>query len=262
MLSRALALLVAACGAVPVQAASAGLPATVNFYRWLVVEGLGIDGAWLPTAGAVFATVVCLLLGLAYRGRVARMLVSDDGLAPSPRFSLVVGVDALLDFLHGLALDACGKKYFASFFPLLVTFFVFILVCNLSGLVPGLPPATESMSTTVALGLIAFLAYNYAGLREHGLSYSKQFLGPLLFIAPLFFVIEVFSHFSRPISLSLRLMVNIFADHLLLNVFTGLTYLLVPAALLFFGLLVACLQSFVFTLLTSIYISMAVSHDH
>ena len=242
--------------------AAAGLPAAVNFYQWLVVEGLGLDAVWLPTAGALLGLLVCSLLGLAYRARVMRLLASDEQLAPSARFSLVTAIDAIFDFLHGLARDACGEKYFASFFPLLASFFMFILVCNLSGLVPGLPPATESMSTTVALGGIAFLIYNYAGLREHGVSYAKQFFGPLLFIAPLFFVIEIFSHFSRPISLSLRLMVNIFADHLLLNVFTGLTYLLVPAALLFFGLLVACLQSFVFTLLTSIYISMAVSHDH
>ncbi len=244
------------------QAAGAGLPATVNFYRWLVVEQGGLASVWLPTASAALVLLVCLSLGLSYRVRVTRLLASDAGLVPTARFSLVSAVDALLDFVHGLARDACGEKYFASFFPLLASFFLFILVCNLSGLVPGLPPATESMSTTVALGLIAFLTYNYAGWREHGVSYAKQFFGPLLFIAPLFFVIEIFSHFSRPISLSLRLMVNIFADHLLLNVFTGLTYLLVPAALLFFGLLVACLQSFVFTLLTSIYISMAVSHDH
>ena len=252
-----------ALGVVPATAeAAAGLPATVNFYRWLVVERLGLEAVWLPTASAVLALLVCLLLGLAYRTRVMRLLNRDAQLAPSARFSLVSAVDAVLDFLHGLARDACGEKYFAPFFPLLASFFIFILICNLSGLVPGLPPATESMSTTVALGVIAFLIYNYAGLREHGMSYAKQFFGPLLFIAPLFFVIEIFSHFSRPVSLSLRLMVNIFADHLLLNVFTGLTYLLMPAALLFFGLLVACLQSFVFTLLTSIYISMAVSHDH
>lgn len=245
------------------QAAASGLPATVNFYRWLVVECLGLEADWLPTAGALLGLLVCLTLGLLYRARVSRILASgEERLAPQATFSLVSAVEAILDFLHGLALDACGKKYFASFFPLLASFFIFILICNLSGLVPGLPPATESMSTTVALGVMAFLIYNYAGLREHGLAYSKQFFGPLLFIAPLFFVIEIFSHLSRPISLSLRLMVNIFADHLLLNVFTGLTYLLVPAALLFFGLLVACLQSFVFTLLTSIYISMAVSHDH
>ena len=105
--------------AVPASAdAAAGLPATVNFYQWLVVEQLGIDAVWLPTAGAALGLLVCLLLGLSYRARVMRLLASDAGLVPSVRFSLVGGVDAILDFLHGLVRDACGEKYFVSFFPL------------------------------------------------------------------------------------------------------------------------------------------------
>lgn len=241
---------------------AAGGTKRINFHQWLVVEQLGLSKDWLPTSGALLTLLVCLIIGLVYRARVNRLLATEEGTVPQEKFSLVVAVEAIFDFLHKLARDSAGDKYLASFFPFIAGFFVFIIICNLSGLVPGLPPATESMSTTVALGLISFFLYNYGGLREHGLSYSKQFFGPLLFIAPLFFVIEVFSHLSRPASLSLRLMVNIFADHLLLDVFTGLTYLIVPAVLLFFGLLVACLQSFVFTLLTSIYISLAVSHDH
>ena len=115
-----LALLVVPASA---EAAGAGLPATVNFYRWLVVEQLGIDAVWLPTAGALLGLLVCLLLGLAYRVRVMRLLASDNLLVPSAHFSLVSAVDAILDFLHGLARDACGEKYVAAFFPLLVSFF-------------------------------------------------------------------------------------------------------------------------------------------
>ena len=239
-------------------AAGAGMPAIVNFYQFIVVETFGLGKEWLPIASSMLVLLLSTLLGLLYYLRVQRVLRSET-LAPSGLYASFV--EFLLDFLDDLTTDSCGK-YSRTFFPLLAGFFFFILICNLTGLFPGLPPATESISTTLALGLIAFLAYNYAGMREHGWSYSKQFVGPLLFIAPLFLIIEIFSHLSRPLSLSLRLMVNIFADHLLLNVFTGLTYLLLPAALLFFGLLVACLQSFVFTLLTSIYISLAVSHDH
>ena len=239
-------------------AAGAGMPALVNFYQLIVVETLGIGKEWLPTASAVLVLVLSTLLGFVYHRHVQRALRSETH-APSGLYASCV--EFLLDFLDDLTTDNCGK-YSRLFFPLLAGFFFFILICNLTGLFPGLPPATESISTTLALGLIAFLAYNYAGLREHGLGYGKQFIGPLLFIAPLFLIIEIFSHLSRPLSLSLRLMVNIFADHLLLNVFTGLTYLVLPAALMFFGLLVACLQSFVFTLLTSIYISLSVSHDH
>ena len=257
---RLLSLSLICCGSSSLVAA--GGVKRVNFHHWLVVEQLGLSKDWLPTSGALLALLVCLVVGLVYRARVNRLLVAEEGTVPQAKFSLVVAVESILDFLHKLARDSCGEKYLSSFFPFIAGFFVFIITCNLSGLVPGLPPATESMNTTVALGVISFFLYNYAGLREHGLSYIKQFIGPLLFIAPLFFIIEVFSHLSRPASLSLRLMVNIFADHLLLNTFTDLTYLVVPAVLLFFGLLVACLQSFVFTLLTSIYISLAVSHDH
>ena len=81
-------------------------------------------------------------------------------------------------------------------------------------------------------------------------------------IGPLFVFIELVSHMSRPFSLSLRLAGNIFADHLILSVFTGLTYVIAPSILMFFGLIVAGMQSFVFALLTSIYVSMAISHDH
>ena len=120
------------------------------------------------------------------------------------------------------------------------------------------------------MGLIVFVWYNYAGVKEHGLGpYIKHFSGPTikipvlgLLLPILIFAIEISSHRFRPVSLSLRLMGNIFGDHMLLSVFTGMVYLLVPSLLMFFGLLVSMVQSFVFTLLSAIYISMAVSHDH
>ena len=89
-------------------------------------------------------------------------------------------------------------------------------------------------------------------------------MGPVVLIAPLFFAIEMVSHASRPLSLSVRLMGNIFADHTLVGVFTSLsvTQFLFPSVLMFFGLMVAVVQSFVFTLLTGIYIQLAISHDH
>jgi F-type H+-transporting ATPase subunit a len=101
-----------------------------------------------------------------------------------------------------------------------------------------------------------------AGIKEHGAGYIHQFTGPILFAAPLMLIIETVSHLARPFSLSLRLMGNIFGDHILLQVLTGLTIFVVPGLIMFFGLLVACIQSFIFTLLSGVYISMAVSHDH
>ena len=114
------------------------------------------------------------------------------------------------------------------------------------------------------MGLLVFFVYNWAGFKEHGAGYIKRLpWARWRLSAPLFFCIELVSHASRPLSLGLRLMGNIFGDHTLLGVFTKLTYVFIPAFLMFLWTsCVAVVQSFVFTLLSGIYISMAISHDH
>lgn len=213
---------------------------------------------WSPTLGACVATILILALGLRFRSQV---IACGDPAIPSSKFGARWLVEALMEVVYGIGRDTVGHG-FEKFLPFLAGLFVFIFVNNISGLVPGFPPATESINTNLAMGLSAFVVYNFAGCREHGFHYVKQFLGPVAWLAPLMFFIELVSHIARPLSLSLRLMGNLFGDHLMLGVFTGLTYVIFPAVLLFFGLLVASVQSFVFTLLSSIYISMAVSHDH
>ena len=234
-----------------------------SFYKSFLISVVGMDahkvGEWIPVVGGVFTLILILLVGNAYRSAVRS---SSTDVAPSGKFGVQAVVEMLLDLVHGLASDIIGKKEGLAFFPLLAGLFVFILFSNLTGLVPGFLPATDSINTNLAMGIVVFLVYNFAGIKEHGASYIKQFLGPIVFLMPLMLVIELVQHLARPVSLSLRLYGNIFGDHLVLSVFTGLTYVVLPALLLFFGLLVASLQSFVFTLLTSIYISMAISHDH
>jgi F-type H+-transporting ATPase subunit a len=234
-----------------------GLPKVINYYE-LILEHLGLGEQWVPTVGALFITVVIALMGLSYRAQVAK---DGDQVAPNGRFSLRYLIEGVLEFVVGLAKDNCHEAW-RSFYAFLAAIFIFILTCNLSGLIPGFEPPTVSMDTNVAIGILVFLVYNFAGLKEHGGGYIKHFLGPVAFIAPLFFCIEIVSHASRPLSLGLRLMGNIYGDHTLLGVFTQLSYLVLPALLMFFGLLVAVVQSFVFTLLSGIYISMAISHDH
>ena len=210
-------------------------------------------------AGGLFTMIVCAVVGLLYKNSVSKL---GDDVAPDGKFSLRTLVDMAMDLVVGLSKDNLGDKW-RSHAPLLAGIFMFILVSNLGGLVPGLVPATESISSNLAMGLMVFLIYNFAGFREHGWHYIKQFTGPMLAIAPIMFVIELIGHMVRPISLSLRLMCNVFADHLLVGIFTtNVPYIVIPSALLFFGLLVALVQSYLFTLLTSVYISMAVSHDH
>jgi F-type H+-transporting ATPase subunit a len=210
-------------------------------------------------AGGIFTLIVCAVLGLFYKKSIK---AAGDDLVPDGKFSLRTVLDMAMDLVVGMAKDNLGHDW-KTYSPLLAGLFMYIVVCNLGGLIPGFIPATESLSNNLAMGLMVFFIYNFAGFKEHGFHYLKQFTGPMLAIAPLMLVIELIGHTFRPVSLSLRLMGNIFADHLLVGIFTAnAPYVLVPSALMFFGLLVALIQSFVFTLLTSIYISLAVSHDH
>lgn len=233
----------------------------INYYE-IILHALGVDEHaihdWQAVAGGIASLLIISVIGLLYRAAVAR---SGDEIAPDGRFSLRSVVEGILEFVCNLGRNLIGDQA-ARFYPLLCGIFVFIFVSNLTGLIPGLIPATDSINTNLAIAFMVFLVYHAAGVKEHGHHYVKQFLGPVAFLMPLMLIIELVAHLARPLSLSLRLYGNIFGDHLVLSVFTGLTYLVLPALLLFFGLLVASLQSFVFTLLSSIYISMAISHDH
>lgn len=238
-------------------AGGAGIPNLINFYKIVVVETLGLPEKFLPVASALLGLAVLALVGVIFKKFAESSL---DDVTPKAKFSLGVMVEAIMDFLYGLTKEQCGKKY-RIHLPFLSTLFLFILIINLSGLIPGFPPATENMSTNVAMGIFVFIVYNWAGWKENGIHYLKHFLGPVAFVAPLYLGIEIFSHAARPLSLGLRLMGNIFGDHLLLGVFNGLVPLVVPVILMFFGTLIAVVQSFIFTLLTGIYISMAIAHD-
>jgi F-type H+-transporting ATPase subunit a len=237
----------------------------INWYEegYRLVAGEGFDAHLLdkviPICGGVFTLAVCAIVGLIYSRKVASL---GADVTPDDKFSLRTVVELAMDLVYGISRDNLAEKW-RTFIPLLAGIFMFIVVSNLGGLVPGFIPATEHLNTNLAMGITIFLVYNIAGFREHGVHYLQQFAGPMLAIAPLMLTIEIVSHLFRPVSLSLRLMGNIFADHLMLGIFTSTApHILIPSALLFFGLLVSLVQSFVFTLLSSIYISLAVSHDH
>ena len=240
-----------------VAAGAEGASQIVNFYK-LCGGFFGLQGDYVSIVASLFSILLCSILGLLYKSMVQRKLSSGE---PSAGVSLVFFLESALDVVYGITKDTCGPKYL-SFLPIMAGFFVFILVSNLSGLVPGFPPTTEYFHTNLGMGLVAFFLYNGAGVREHGASYIKQFTGPVALLAPLFIVIELVSHSVRPLSLAFRLLANIFCDHLLLGVFSGLVPLVLPSLFLMFGLLVAGVQSFVFTLLTGVYVNMAISHDH
>jgi F-type H+-transporting ATPase subunit a len=149
-----------------------------------------------------------------------------------------------------------GRKYMAP----IGTFAVLILISNLMGLVPGLMPPTGNIIVTISLALCSFVTYNFLGIRAQGFSYIKHFMGPVLVLTPLFFPIEIISHLARPLSLSIRLFGNIFGDHQVAGVFQHLVPIVIPVPFILLGLLVAVIQTLVFSLLSMIYIAEAVEH--
>ncbi len=243
-------------------AAGGGAP-IISYYE-ILLHGLGLDHhqieEWKPVIGALMTLLLTLLIGLSYKKSVQK---AGSDVSPVGRFSLRGVVEMVLEFVQGIGTNILGEEKVKPFLPTLFGLFLFIFISNLQGLVPGFTPATDSINTNLVLGLFIFLVFNAAGIREHGLlGYLRTFAGPLLVMMPIIFLIESVGMLARPLSLALRLYGNIFGDHLVLSVFTDLTKLVLPSLLMFFGLLVACLQSFVFTLLSSIYILMAISHDH
>lgn len=191
------------------------------------------------------------------------------GLALIARFSLKktapTGVQNLLEVIVGGLNDFVedimgpeGKHYLA----LIGSLFLFILVCNLQGLVPGFDSPTANINTTLALALVAFSATHYIGLKRHGVGYIKHFMGPMWGLAPLMLPIELISHFARVMSLTFRLFGNMVAKHKLLLVLALLAPYIAPVPILGLGLLVAFVQALVFTLLTMLYLSGSIEEAH
>ncbi len=215
---------------------------------------------WMPNH--VFHALVALLLLVLAGWRIRRGLtraadpaVPDEGFTARNIFELVV--DAAVGQLRAI-IGPTGDRYLT----LIGGLFVFIFFCNIIAVVPGFEPATSNLNTNLAMALIVFVVYNYYGFKEHGLAYFKQFAGPIIWLAPLMFVIELLSHCFRPMSLSIRLFGNMFGDHMVLGIFSGLVPLLVPVIFMILGIVVSLIQAFVFAALSAVYIALAVSHDH
>ena len=225
---------------------------------------------WVVQA-SVLAAGLLALAGAAVRRRLA---VSGGGVIPDEGVTLRNALEVVVEGLAGLARDTMGAEW-RRYFPLVGTIFVFILVSNVMGLVPGLGGSTSDVNTTAAWAIISFLAYNAVGIQKHGFWYINQFMGPSFFtvhlfgrhihvrpLAPLFLPLELLLHLARIVTLAVRLLANMFADHTVVAVWITLVPVAVPALFMGLGLLVAVLQAFVFSLLTMIYIGQALEEPH
>jgi F-type H+-transporting ATPase subunit a len=189
----------------------------------------------------------------------------EVAVTPAGRFSLKGMFESMIEFIVGISDLVIGEEG-RKFVPLFAAIFFYILFSNLIGLIPGIIPATDNINTTFALGIVSFFIYNIFGLKENGASYLKHFLGPVLWLFPMMLPIELFSHAIRPLTLGLRLQGNIMADHMVLSVFLDLFdkawFIPIPVVFYGMGVFVSCMQAFVFTMLSMIYVSVAVAHDH
>ena len=165
------------------------------------------------------------------------------------------------EFVGSQSESIIGHGY-ERFTAYLTVLFLFILIGNLMGLVPGLASPTASVVVPLGCALVTFVYYHYHGIRANGFGYVKQFLGPVWWLYPLMLPIELISHFARILSLTVRLYANMFAGDLVTIAFFSLIPFGIP--LIFLGLHfgVAIVQAYVFMLLAMIYLSLAISHDH
>ena len=170
-------------------------------------------------------------------------------------------VETVEGFIAEQADGVIGHGY-ERYVPYAIAVGYFILLCNLLGLVPGFESPTASPVVPLGCAVVTFIYYNYHGIRTHRGSYIKQFLGPVWLLAPLMFLIEVISHFARILSLTVRLFANMFAGDMVTLAFFSLVPVLVPVVFLGLHLGVALVQTFIFVMLTLVYLGMAVSEEH
>ena len=225
---------------------------------------------------ALVAAFLLVLFALAARSALAR---AQDPAVPAAEIGSRNIAELLLQLVVTQSDQIIGKQG-RKYVPFFATFFIFILTSNLLGLLPGFAAPTGNLNTTVGLALCSFIGYNVIGVREQGAAYAKHFFGPmtslpgssilgkiaflpvLLISVVFFFILEAFSHGFRPVSLSLRLFGNMMGDHEVITAFIDLTKVIVPVAFYAMGTLVSVIQAFVFTLLSMIYVALAISHGH
>jgi F-type H+-transporting ATPase subunit a len=199
-------------------------------------------------------TLFILAIGLTIR---ASLSVEHPG-------KLQIMLEDLVSFLVGVLEGNIGPKG-RQFLPLLGTLFVFILIGNLMGQIPGLGSPTSNINVTLACALTLWLYYHWQGIRANGIvNYVKHFAvmpGVPIALAPMIFVIEVISHLSRVLSLTLRLFGNIFGEHLVVLILASLVPFILPLPIQFLGLIVGPLQAFIFLMLGAIYLTAATHVD-
>jgi F-type H+-transporting ATPase subunit a len=222
----------------------------------------GHPPSWMsfePIIAAIFVAAVVLILAFLARSRLVKL---DEAVIPDDKLSLRTFMEVFLGYFYDLAKSMMGPERAKKYFPIIGTSAIFVFFANVMALIPGMPVATSNLNITLGCAIVVFVLFNFYGIKTNGWGYIKHLAGPAWYLAPLVFVIEIISLCVRPITLAVRLMLNMSVDHLILSIFVSLVALVVPVPLMVLGCLIVLIQTLVFTLLTTIYISLATEHEH
>jgi F-type H+-transporting ATPase subunit a len=216
-----------------------------------------------PLVASFLVMVLIAVLAVAVRPQVVDY---DKSVVPDAKLTVRTFLEVFVSFWYGTMKDMMGPKRAKRYFPLVGSLAFFILFANMLGLIPGFMPPTSNWNVTMGCAVIVFVMFNYYGIKENGLGYVKHLFGPYigwwgLPINLLLFVIETVSILIRPLTLSIRLMLNMAVDHLLVTLTLGMVAMFLPVPVLVLSTLVVIVQVMVFCLLTSIYIALATEHD-
>lgn len=214
-------------------------------------EPLSILERYDHLLAAVLAALVTMLLVTLVRRKMS--------VIPGPLQQMM---ELIVSFLREMLSDNIAH-HSERYLPLVGTLGFFILLNNLFGLIPGMPSGTGNWNVTLGCALVVFGYYNFHGMKEQGFfKYWGHFGGPIWWLAPLMFPLEILGLLSRILSHSLRLFGNIAGEHVVSAIFFSLIPLLLPVPMMVMGLFFGLIQTFVFLMLTVIYISGAVAHEH
>ncbi|BDY12082.1 F0F1 ATP synthase subunit A [Hydrogenimonas cancrithermarum] len=211
-------------------------------------------GALNHSHGFIFTTHVLLTAILALL--LAKMATKSLKLVPTGTQNIM---EAYLQGIIAMGRDVIGETNAKKYLPLVATIGIIVFIANVLGIIPGFESPTGNINMTLTLALIVFIYYNFEGIRRHGVvHYFAHFMGPVKWLAPLMFPIEIVSHISRIISLSFRLFGNIKGDDLFLWVLLMLAPWIVPLPAFLLLTFSAILQAFIFMILTYVYLAGAV----
>ena len=225
-------------------------------------QTVGVHGAE-PLAASFAVMLFIVFLALSTRQALANR---ELAVVPEESLTLRTFFEVWVGYWYGLMKDMMGPKRAKRYFPLIGALSVFIVFSNFLGLVPGFAPPTSNWNVTMGCAAVVFVMFNYYGIKENGVGYFKHLFGPwlgwpLVPVNILLFVVETFSLCIRPMTLSIRLMLNMAVDHLLVTIAVGMITLFLPVPVLILSTLVCIVQVLVFCILTSIYITLATEHE-